>query len=121
MADIQESLNKIMEIRGAEGAAVVDYESGMTLGTIGGHDVDMELAGSANTEVVRTKKEIIEELQLDDQIEDLLITLDTQYHLIHISPVNENIFTYVVLDRDEANLGLARRKIEDIDESLQID
>ena len=48
-----------MNIDGAIGAAVVDYENGMTLGTIGGRSLDMELAGAGNTEVVRSKKNII--------------------------------------------------------------
>jgi len=53
-----------MDIDGTIGAAIVDDQSGMTLGTIGGADLDMGLAGAGNTEVVRAPKAIIDQLDL---------------------------------------------------------
>ncbi|WP_022835828.1 hypothetical protein [Salisaeta longa] len=120
MASIQESLEKIAAIDGAVGAALVDYQSGMTLGTIGGGSMDMELAGASNTEVVRSKKKVIDQLSLDEHIEDILITLESQYHLIRMFHENDNVFTYVVLDRDKANLALSRMTLETIDEELEL-
>ncbi|PEN14609.1 hypothetical protein CRI94_06195 [Longibacter salinarum] len=120
MANIQDSLNQIMEIDGAVGAALVDYKSGMTLGTIGGGSLDMELAGAGNTEVVRAKKSIIKQLQLDEQIQDILITLDNQYHLIRMFHENDDIFTYVALNKEKSNLALARIQLEKIDGTLEL-
>jgi hypothetical protein len=110
-----------MEINGAVGAAIVDYESGMTLGTIGGGQLDMELAGAGNTEVVRAKKSITEKLAIDETIDDILITLQSQYHLIRMFHENDNIFTYCVFDKEKSNLALARRQLQDVDENLTID
>jgi len=121
MANIRETLSSIMDIGGAKGAALVDYQSGMTLGTAGGRDVDMELAGAANTEIVRTKKSVIDKLGLDEKIEEILITLEGEYHLIRIFHENENVFTYVMLDRDSANLGLARMELQQVDEDLVLE
>jgi len=118
--DIQESLEDLMDISGAIGAAVVDYENGMTLGTIGGRELDMELAGAGNTEVVRSKKNIIHDLGLEEDIEDILISLDSQYHLIRMAKHHENIFIYLAIDRDEGNLGLARRAIDKVDEKMEL-
>lgn len=118
--DIQESLQEIMEIDGAIGAAIVDYENGMTLGTIGGRDLDMELAGSGNTEVVRSKKNIIHDLGLDEELEDILISLEKQYHLIRMCQNHENVFIYLAIDRSQGNLGLARRSIDKIDQKLEL-
>lgn len=118
--DIQDSLQDIMDIDGAVGAAIVDYENGMTLGTIGGRDLDMELAGSGNTEVVRAKNNIIHDLGLDEEIEDILISLDSQYHLIRMCENHENVFIYLAIDRSEGNLGLARRSIDKIDQALEL-
>lgn len=118
--DIQETLDELMNIDGAVGAAVVDYENGMTLGTIGGRNLDMELAGAGNTEVVRSKKNIIHDLGLDEEIEDILISLDSQYHLIRMCQNHENVFIYLVIDRSEGNLGLARRAIDKVDETLEL-
>lgn len=118
--DIDTSLEEIMDISGAVGAAIVDYENGMTLGTIGGRSLDMELAGAGNTEVVRAKKNIIHDLELDEEIEDLLISMNSQYHLIRLCDNHENVFIYLVIDRSEGNLGLARRSIDKIDKKLEL-
>lgn len=119
MANIEESLTKIMNIDGALGAALVDFKSGMTLGTIGDR-LDMELAGAGTTEVVRAEKQIIEQLNLDRQIEDILITLESQYHMIRVFHENDNLFTYLVLDKEKSNLALARMHLAEIDAELDI-
>lgn len=121
MVNIRESLSEIMKIDGAKGAALVDYQSGMTLGTAGGGNVDMELAGAANTEILRTKKSVLEKLGLDDRVEEILISLEKEYHLIRIFHENENVFTYVMLNRDQSNLGLARMQLQGIDEDLVLE
>ena len=118
--DIQNALDKIMDIDGAVGAAIVDFESGMTLGTIGGRNLDMELAGAGTTEVVRSEHNIIQDLGLEDRVEDLLISLDSQYHLVRMCENHEDVFIYLVIDRSEGNLGLARRSIDQIDEKLEL-
>jgi len=117
---IQDALEEIMDIDGTVGAALVDYENGMTLGTIGGRNLDMELAGSGNTEVVRAKKNIIHDLGIDEEIQDLLISLDSQYHLIRMCEKHTDVFIYVAIDRSQGNLGLARRSIDKIDEKLEL-
>jgi hypothetical protein len=69
-----------MNIEGALGVALVDWESGMPLGTLGGGKyLDLDLAGAGNTEVVRAKMRTMQSLQLNDVIEDILITLGKQY------------------------------------------
>lgn len=91
----------------------------MTLGLAGNPGFDLELAAAGNTEVVRAKKKIRDKLGLSDKIEDVLITLSGQYHLIRM--VGVNMFFYVVLERSRANLGLARRELETIEKALQIE
>ena len=121
MADVRESLNAVMNIRGAVGASIVNDESGVPLGTIGGGNLDMELAGAGSAVVVQTQKQLLEDLMPEEQIEDVLISLDRQYHLLRFFHETENIFTHVVLDRDDANLALARKKLAKIDRKLEID
>lgn len=118
--DIESSLEKLMDVSGAIGAAIVDYENGMTLGTIGGRDLDMELAGAGNTEVVRAKKNTAHDLGLEGEIEDILISLEGQYHIIRMCENHENVFIYMAIDRSEGNLGLARRSIDKVDEKLEL-
>jgi predicted regulator of Ras-like GTPase activity (Roadblock/LC7/MglB family) len=118
---IKEAIGELMDIEGAVGAAVVDYESGMTLGIDNRQNLDMELAGAGTTEVVRSKKNIIHDLGIDEEIQDILVSLDSQYHLLRMSERHDDIFMYVVIERNQGNLGLARRKIDDIEKRMDLD
>ena len=117
MANLNDSLQDLMSLEGALCAAVVDYNSGMMLGSIGS-GVDLELAAAGNTEVVRAKMKTMKALGLNDSIEDMLITLGKQYHIIRPSSKLAGIFIYYVLDSSRANLALARRKINDVESKM---
>ncbi len=119
MADIKSSLNQALKIDGCIGAALVDFESGMSLGTAGNPGFDLELAAAGNTEVVRAKKKIRDKLGLRDSIEDILITLTGQYHLIRM--VGSTMFVYIVLERGKSNLALARKELEIIEKGLDVE
>lgn len=119
MADIKQSLQKLSQVGGSLGAALVDYESGMCLGSVGNPGFDLELAAAGNAEVVRAKKSIRDKLGLKDRIEDILITLEKQYHLIRM--VGTSMFFYVVLDREKANLALSRIELASVEKNLDLD
>lgn len=105
----KELLNQLMQTEGAMCAALVDYNSGMLLESIGS-GLDLELAAAGNTEVVRAKMRTMKSLELEDSIEDILITLNHQYHIIRPVEKYEGLFIYYVLDRARSNLAMARRK-----------
>ena len=118
MSNIQNTLSGLMEIDGALGAAIVDYQSGMLLGASGG-GVDLELAAAGNSDVVKAKFKTMAALGITGSIEDILITLTDQLHIIRPSVSNEGLFIYLVLDKKTANLALARRKVSDLEGSLE--
>jgi hypothetical protein len=122
--NIETALKEAMSIEGATGAALVDWDSGMPLGTLGGGKyLDLDLAAAGNTEVVRAKMRTLESLHLNDSVEDILITLSKQYHLIRLLRNNDgahNLFLYLVLDRSRANLALARHHLKRIEGDLTV-
>jgi hypothetical protein len=120
--NVDESLAEAMTIKGAIGAALVDYTSGMTLGTAGGAGINLEVAAAGNTEVVRAKQAVMKQLQIKGGIEDILITLDKQLHLIRLmdSDRGEGLFIYLALHKDQANLAMARHQLSSIERSLAI-
>ncbi|WP_433600330.1 hypothetical protein ACQPXH_00205 [Nocardia sp. CA-135953] len=123
MSDMDTALKEMMAVDGALGAAIVDYESGMALGTAGGSKaLDLEIAAAGNTEIVRAKQRTLAQLGLQQDIEDILISLSGQYHIIRplSSRQSHGLFLYLALDRNRANLALARHRLKNIDDQLQI-
>jgi hypothetical protein len=102
--NIKDSLAKLNQIDGFVGAALVDSESGMLLGQEGGGNLNLEVAAAGNTEVVRAKPKTMQNLALKDGIEDILITLGKQYHLIRPLRTRTTPFFYVALDRQKSTL-----------------
>lgn len=119
MANINQSMAELVAIDGAMCAALVDSNSGMILGQAGS-GVDLEVAAAGNTEVVRAKLKTMRALGLNDKIEDILITLGKQYHILRPMASKEDLFLYVVLDKAKSNLALARRKVSDVDGELTV-
>jgi hypothetical protein len=121
VANIKESLAKIMQLDGAIGTCVVDSNSGMMLGSDGGSgSVNLEVAAAGNTEVVRAKRKTMKALNLKDNIEDILITLHGQYHLIRPLSSNDALFIYLVLDKQRGNLAMSRHQLASIEKDLSI-
>jgi predicted regulator of Ras-like GTPase activity (Roadblock/LC7/MglB family) len=117
MATVTDSLKELLRVEGAMCAALVDANSGMMLGSAG-TGLDLELAAAGNTEVVRAKLRTMKSLGLADAIEDILITLSKQYHIIRPVQAKPGIFMYLVLDRARANLAMARRACQETEGSL---
>lgn len=117
MANIRQSLEDLLTVDGALCAAVVDSGSGMMLGSAGS-GVDLEIAAAGNTEVVRAKAKVMRQLGLNDVIDDILITLGKQYHIIRPMSRKEGVFIYFVLDKAKSNLALARRKLQEVEKEM---
>ncbi|MFJ7265238.1 hypothetical protein ACIQV3_00975 [Streptomyces sp. NPDC099050] len=124
MANVETSLKEATtSIEGVLGVALVDCSSGMALGTIGGgKDLDLTVAAAGNTDVVRAKLRTMEMLGLKDEIEDILITLGSQYHLIRLlkGRGSAGLFLYLALDKTRANLAMARHQLKRIEAELDV-
>ena len=70
-------------------------------------DFDPELASAFNLEVVKAKLNAISALGLSQNIDDIMITLTDQIHIIDISENNE-YFIYLAVDSNKANLGMTK-------------
>ena len=86
---------------------------------VGNGTLNLEVA-AGNTEVVRAKRKTMSSLSLRDAIEDVLISLGRQYHLIRPLRARSTLFFYVALDRQRANLATARLALADVEKELQI-
>ena len=119
MSNINESLQELMTLDGAMGTCIVDYMSGMILGSSGA-GVDLELAAAGNSQVVKAKMETMKSLGIAGSINDILITLDEHIHIIRPTLKHDGLFIYIVLDKLKSNLALARRKVQSVESNLTV-
>jgi len=125
MGNVRETLQAALTLDGALGVALGDWKTGMCLGSAGTDTpafplTNLELAVAGNTDVIRAKLKAAKSLQFTDRIEDILITLTTQYHLIRLTQSIEGLFFYLALDREKGNLALARFKLVRLEQNLVI-
>jgi hypothetical protein len=114
MATEKEILDVIAKIENEVGgfiaASLVDLESGMTLAARSKRpDFDLALASAYNSEMVKAKLKTMRVLQLTTHLEDMLLTLGDQIHLIKI--VTPGTFLYLAADRASTNLALVRATV----------
>jgi hypothetical protein len=119
MRNASEALKNLNDLDGYIGSCLVDSESGMMLASDGGNaQLNLEIAAAGNTEVVRAKRKAAKALGLKDDIEDILITLGKQYHLIRPVRGKPTVFFYMALDRSRSNMAMARIKLAEVEKVL---
>ncbi len=114
MAREKELLDVIEKIQhdasGFIAASLVDLESGMTLAVKAVRsDFDLTAASAYNSELVKQKLKIMQTLGLTGGIEDMLITLTDQIHLIKM--VSKGTFLYLAVDRSQSNIAIVRSAV----------
>ncbi|WP_253895910.1 hypothetical protein [Corallococcus exercitus] len=121
MANVKQALEEAMKIDGAFAVCLADANSGMALGSLGGSSTfNVEAAAAGNTEVMRAKMKTMKALGIKDRIEDMLITLGEQYHIIRPLAAREGLFLYIALNRSNANLAMARFRMADVEKAIQL-
>ncbi|HEX7150233.1 MAG TPA: hypothetical protein VF618_02010 [Thermoanaerobaculia bacterium] len=109
---LEEMINKIeADMSGFIAASVVDLDSGMTLAARSARsDFDLAVASAYNSELVKQKLKIVKALNLRTNLEDMLLTLGDQLHLIKIFPGGQT-FLYLAADRGSTNLAIVRNSV----------
>jgi hypothetical protein len=123
MATIEESLTQLMRLEGATGCCIIDFRSKTMLGKAERRelDIDLGIAAAGNIEVVTATTRSFELLGMNERLEDILLTLTSQFHIIKPLKRHKEIFIFIVLDTDRSNLPLARRKLAAIESELVLE
>jgi hypothetical protein len=107
-----DTLSKIAEDVGGGfiAASMVDLDSGMTLAVKSVRsDFDLTAASAYNSELVKQKLKIMKTLGLSGTVEDMLITISDQIHLVKL--INGVTFLYLAVDRKQSNVAIVRTTV----------
>jgi hypothetical protein len=118
--NLADGLQALLLINGALGACLVESATGLVLGKAGGATINLDIAAAGNTEVFRAKQKTMKALGMKDHVEDILMVLGLQIHILRPLQARPGLFLYVALDRARANMALARMKIAEIDACLNV-
>ena len=111
--------NILNDLPGALAVAIVDISSGMTLASHTNSNINPETAAAYNTEVVKQKHKAMQALKLQGEtIEDILITLTNQLHLIKLVDDSKK-FIYLVVNSRDTNLAIAREVLRSQNDLLK--
>ncbi|WP_024758559.1 hypothetical protein [Streptomyces exfoliatus] len=132
MPGIDECLLEAMALPGARGASLVDWTSGLALGTAGESPTgDHETTAAETAELARAAAEFDSfattgqapapaEPPPGPPVEDLIVTTRAGYHVLRFveTSFDSSVFLHLWLDRDTGNLALARIRLRDLAERL---
>ena len=122
LALVNEKLQILLEVRGALVAGLGNWTTGQCLAKAG-RDSDsfpnsrIETAIQYNSEVIKAKMRAASALKLDEAIDDVMISLPTQWHILKLMSA-QNYFLYIALDRSEASIATAGFKLMQSKQSL---
>lgn len=95
------------ELTGFMAASIVDLDSGLTLAARSNRvDFDLSVASAHNSEMVKQKLQILKALNLKTTLEDLLVTLGDQIHLVKL--MGPGTFLYLAVEKAGTNLAIVR-------------
>jgi len=110
MIEIINELNDNLkrDIKGYKAMSICDIASGETLFAESlDASFDIELASACNLEVIKAKLKAIETLEIDDSIDNIIIHLEKDIHIIDITK-SEQYFIYLALDAKQTTIGLVK-------------
>lgn len=99
------------DVNGVIASAAVDLESGMTLAAKSNRaDFDLTVASAYNSELVKQKMKIMKALNLKSTLDDMVLTLSDQIHIIKLFP-GGHAFWYIAADKSTTNLAILRNAV----------
>ena len=120
-ASIVHLLAEALKIDGVTAAAVANWELDDSVRVPGAARGSRPDAGAtANCRVMRAVMSCMHRLGLKSRVQDVLITLDEQSHILWPLPLHDGLFLYLVVERSRGNLALTRHRLQKIFEAQEI-
>lgn len=104
-------LDPVSDIEGFMLACLVDASTGMVLASRKDQDdISLPTAAAGAADIANVLSRLTDELPVDG-LEDVMVTFRRQLYVIRPVSPEPQILLLVILDRDRANLAMARRAI----------
>lgn len=119
--NVRDNLGRLERAEGFLSAALFDIEKNTCLATVdpGGKSHIEEVVGG-HVDLVQAKRRTIARLNLNDELEDIVISLGREYHLVRLVRRQPKLFFFLTLDRARANLAMARYLLSDVEKDVVV-
>jgi hypothetical protein len=120
--DSDDCLRQVMTIQGVLGASLVDYQSGLTVNSVGRQPVEhgeVTAAGVGNVVSATIGDAPFASSGVARRLDDIVLTASNGYHLVYFLGSQHSLLVlYVWLDRILGNLAMAQRRIHSLTDGL---
>ncbi|HEY2792289.1 MAG TPA: hypothetical protein VGJ28_08045 [Micromonosporaceae bacterium] len=111
-----------MTIRGVLGASLVDYQTGLTVNSVGRQPLDddqVTAAGVGNVVSATIGDAPFASPGIARRLDDIVLTASNGYHLVYFVGSRHSLLVlYVWLDRIVGNLAMTQRRIHSLTDGL---
>ncbi len=118
--NVVDNLSRLERADGFLGAALFDIEANACVASVDRGARDVERAVMGHADLVEAKRRTIFNLKLDDELEDIVISLGREYHLLRLCRRRPKLFFFLTLDRAKANLAMARYLLSDVERDIVV-
>lgn len=114
------ALNDMLLIDGLLGCAVVDGTTGLVLARDErqGRPADLDLSAAASAQVLRAHRLAAHNMGLSDHIEEVMVSAGPRQQVLRTVTQHPELFLLLLLDKQKANLALARYKLMEVERGL---
>jgi predicted regulator of Ras-like GTPase activity (Roadblock/LC7/MglB family) len=116
----RQALSEMLSIDGLLGCAVVDGTTGLVLARESREDqpADLDLSAAASAQVLRAHRMAARSMGLSDQIDEVMVSAGPRQQVLRTVSRHPDLFLMALLDKQRANLALARYKLMEVDKGL---
>lgn len=118
-SNLNDKLAKLERLEGFLAAGLYDMSEERCVAVLERDPAAQIRASTAgHAALIDAKRRTIARLNLDDDLEDIVITVEDEYHLLRLCRHHPNLFFYVALDRSDANLAMARYLLSNVERDV---
>ena len=116
----RQALADMLQVDGLLGCAIVDGTTGLVLAREArdDHPADLDLSAAASAQVLRAHRLAARNMGLSEQIDEVMTSAGNRHSVLRLVSRHPDLFLMALLDRNRANLALARYKLMEVDKSL---